>query len=63
MRLIPFVCVGTVFAFNSALGSSLPSGAHAEIAEAFHLTSNASFVLLNSVYLVGFAVGPLIFGR
>ena len=62
MRLIPFVCVGTVFAFNSALGSSLPSGAHTEITESFHLTSDASFVLLNSIYLVGFAVGPLIFG-
>ncbi|KAH6676803.1 hypothetical protein B0J14DRAFT_691135 [Halenospora varia] len=35
------VCVGIIFTFNSALGSSLPSGAHAEIAEAFHLTSDA----------------------
>ncbi|KAH8586258.1 MFS transporter [Bisporella sp. PMI_857] len=56
------VCVGSFFTFNSALGSSLPSGAHTAIAEAFHLTSDVSLVLLNSLYLVGFTIGPLIFG-
>ncbi|KAH2307785.1 hypothetical protein LV164_004343 [Aspergillus fumigatus] len=50
-------------AFNSALGSSLPSGASSEIVSAFDLDKDhVPLVLLNSVYLAGFAVGPLVFG-
>lgn len=52
-----------MFIFNSAFGSSLPSGAHDAIADDFHLAhDDTKLVLPNSLYLAGFAIGPLIFG-
>ncbi|KAL3495119.1 major facilitator superfamily domain-containing protein [Aspergillus germanicus] len=63
LRKYHIVLAGTIFTFNSALGSSLPSSASTEIASAFGLTGEDTLlVLLNSLYLVGFALGPLIFG-
>ncbi|OJJ31083.1 hypothetical protein ASPWEDRAFT_62386 [Aspergillus wentii DTO 134E9] len=56
------VIAGIVFCFNSAMGSSLPSGASSEISEYFNVESDTKLVLLNSLYLIGYAVGPLIFG-
>lgn len=57
------VLAGTIFAFNGSLGASLPSGASSFIAEAFEVSENdIRIVLLNSLYLVGFVVGPLFFG-
>lgn len=54
---------GILFIFNSAFGSSLPSGAHDAIADYFHLAhDDTKLVLPNSLYLAGFAIGPLIFG-
>lgn len=47
---------------NSALGSLLPSGAAAFIAEYFDVTDHIQIMLLNSLYMAGFAAGPLIFG-
>lgn len=53
---------GLIIAFNSTLGSSLPSGAKSSILHDFELeTSTSKFVLLNSLYQVGFAVSPLFF--
>lgn len=51
-----------VITINSALGSSLPSGAVSDIAKEFSIPGSTQPVLLNSIYLVGFAIGPLIFG-
>lgn len=48
--------------FNGNLGSSLPSGAVPAISRAFAIQSHSQLVLLNSLYLVGFAIGPLLFG-
>ncbi|VUC25029.1 unnamed protein product [Clonostachys rosea] len=56
------VVAGLVITINSALGSSLPGGAAKEIGEAFSITSPMRLVLLNSLYMLGFALGPLIFG-
>ncbi|KAF3037921.1 hypothetical protein E8E12_002357 [Didymella heteroderae] len=51
-----------IIAFNSTLGSSLPSGAKSSILQGFNLDpSTSQFVLLNSLYQVGFAVSPLLF--
>ncbi|KAE8152266.1 major facilitator superfamily domain-containing protein [Aspergillus avenaceus] len=61
-RKYHIVLTGTLFTFNSALGSSLPAGAKSEISSAFSITSDTLLVLLNSLYLVGFSIGPLIFG-
>jgi MFS family permease len=54
---------GTIFAFNGSLGASLPSGASFTIAQDLQVSENdTQIVLLNSLYLVGFVVGPLVFG-
>ncbi|KAL4888444.1 MFS general substrate transporter [Aspergillus ambiguus] len=62
IRKIHIVAAGTLFTFNSALGSSLPSGAQSKIGSAFKVSSDMQLVLLNSLYLIGFAIGPLIWG-
>lgn len=49
--------------FNAVFGSSLPSGASDAISEYFDIPSGSTkLVLPTSLYLVGFAIGPLIFG-
>jgi multidrug resistance protein len=63
LRKSYIVLAGTIFAFNGSLGASLPSGASLSIARAFQVSENDTrIVLLNSLYLLGFAVGPLFFG-
>lgn len=47
---------------NSTLGSALPSGAMPEIAKRFHVTNDQQRVLPISMYLVGYVLGPLLFG-
>ncbi|KAJ5172448.1 hypothetical protein N7492_005041 [Penicillium capsulatum] len=62
-RKLHIVTAGTLFIFNSAFSSSLPSGAHDALAAYFHLPGDSlKLVLPNSLYMVGFALGPLIFG-
>lgn len=62
LRKNHIVLAGTIFAFNGSLGSSLPAGASSFIAEAFQVSENDTrVVLLYSLYLVGFVVGPLFF--
>ncbi|KAF7558227.1 hypothetical protein G7Z17_g95 [Cylindrodendrum hubeiense] len=56
------VAAGIATIINSGLGSSLPSGATSAIAEDLDVTNSTLLVLLNSIYLIGFAIGPLIFG-
>lgn len=52
-----------MFIFNAAFGSSLPSGAKDEISEYFNIPIDSTLLVLpTSLYLVGFALGPLIFG-
>ncbi|KAJ5685009.1 hypothetical protein N7536_007628 [Penicillium majusculum] len=63
LRKNHIVLAGTIFAFNGSLGASLPSGASSFIATAFEISEiDIRIVLLNSLYLVGFVVGPLFFG-
>ncbi|KAK2687460.1 hypothetical protein QWA68_013398 [Fusarium oxysporum] len=56
------VAAGIAIIANSALGSSLPSGATSDIAKAFSVTDRLQLILINSLYMLGFAIGPLIFG-
>ncbi|KAH6971332.1 major facilitator superfamily domain-containing protein [Ilyonectria destructans] len=56
------VAVGIATIINSGLGSSLPSGATSAIAQDLNVANPTLLVLLNSIYLVGFAIGPLLFG-
>ncbi|KAI9732441.1 MAG: hypothetical protein M1834_001649 [Cirrosporium novae-zelandiae] len=56
------VIVGLVAVFNSVLDSSLPSGAIDYIAKDFNITNKVQLVLPISVYLIGYVLGPLLFG-
>ncbi|KAL3481397.1 MFS general substrate transporter [Aspergillus californicus] len=63
LRKHHIVLAGTIFALNASLGTSLPSGATTPIAAGFNIPENDQrIVLLNSLYLVGFVFGPLLFG-
>lgn len=44
------------------MGSSLPSGAVDWIADYFSVENRTQLVLLNSLFLVGYSIGPLFFG-
>lgn len=48
--------------WNSNLGSSLPSGAAEAIREGLDVGTTSELVWLNSLYMLGYAAGPLLFG-
>ncbi|KAK4946862.1 hypothetical protein LTR66_014240 [Elasticomyces elasticus] len=56
------VFVGVVLVINSTIGSSEASGAADELAKYFNVKEQSQLVLLVSIYLVGYTVGPLVFG-
>ncbi|CAD0021975.1 unnamed protein product, partial [Aureobasidium pullulans] len=47
---------------SSTIGSSIAAGASHQFATFFNITSQAQLVLPTSSYLVGYVVGPLLFG-
>ena len=47
---------------NSTLGSSLPSGAINYIGPYFNVTNEQQLVLPISLFLVGYVLGPVVFG-
>jgi MFS family permease len=51
-----------VIVINSTMGSSLPSNAIPIISDYFHIKSSYADVLPISMYLVGYILGPLLFG-
>ncbi|KAM0282793.1 hypothetical protein ACHAQH_002797 [Verticillium albo-atrum] len=62
LKKLHIIFVGAWFTGNSAVGSSLPSGAVSWIADDFSVTDSTHLVLLNSLFLVGYSLGPLFFG-
>ncbi|KAF2876078.1 major facilitator superfamily protein [Massariosphaeria phaeospora] len=56
------VAVGLIAITNSVLDSALPSGAIDYIAKDFNVTSEVQLALPISLYLVGYILGPLLFG-
>ncbi|CAM1505626.1 Fc.00g112630.m01.CDS01 [Cosmosporella sp. VM-42] len=62
LRKIHIVVAGFTCTFNGNLGSSMPSGAHEAIADHFNVTNPMHLTLLNSLYMVGYVLGPLLFG-
>ncbi|KAH8647381.1 major facilitator superfamily domain-containing protein [Xylariales sp. PMI_506] len=56
------VLVGLICVWNANLGSSLPTGAVDQIASHFSISNTYELVLLNSLFLLGYALGPLVFG-
>ncbi|KAL9121245.1 MAG: hypothetical protein Q9187_002200 [Circinaria calcarea] len=56
------VIVGIIAVINSTWNSALPSGATEPLAKYFNISSQEQLVLPISLYLVGYASGPLLFG-
>ncbi|KAI4220437.1 MAG: hypothetical protein LQ349_008085 [Xanthoria aureola] len=56
------VLVGLILNFNTTFSSSLPSGSIDSLDAAFHVTQSQQVALPVAVFLVGYVVGPLIFG-
>ena len=61
-RKIYILFTGIVAVINSTLGSSLPSNAINYIAPYFHVTNEQQLVLPISLFLVGYVLGPVVFG-
>ncbi|KAL2035328.1 hypothetical protein VTO58DRAFT_101245 [Aureobasidium pullulans] len=53
---------GVALVMSSTIGSSIAAGASHQFATFFNITSQAQLVLPTSSYLVGYVVGPLLFG-
>lgn len=47
---------------NSTLGTALPSEASSYIGDTFNVTNDAQLTMPVSAYLLGYVLGPLIFG-
>lgn len=60
-RKLLIVWIEVYWGFNSNLGSSLPSGAAVQIAEHFQIVHSEKLVLLNSLYMCGYAIGGLLY--
>lgn len=56
------VISGMMQVLNSTIGSSLPSGATKYIAADFNITDETKLVLPISLFLVGYVLGPLLYG-
>ena len=61
-RKAAIVLIGMLVVVNSTMGSSLPSNAIPFISAHFNITSSTAQILPISIYLVGYVVGPLLFG-
>lgn len=53
---------GVMQVMNSTIGSSICSGAIPQIAQEFHVTNSQALVLPISIFLIGYIVGPLLWG-
>lgn len=53
---------GVLLVLNSTLSSSLPGGATKAFSRAFQVDNDLQLVLPNSVYLIGYVFGPIMFG-
>ncbi|KAF5650392.1 major facilitator superfamily transporter [Fusarium sp. NRRL 52700] len=62
VRKLHIVIAGFTCTFNGNFGSSMPSGALYIIAEQFSVTNPVLLILLNSLYMMGYVLGPLLFG-
>lgn len=52
-------CLVTI---NSSIGSSLPSGVIGQVSQYFHIANELQLVLPISCYLIGFVLGPVLWG-
>ncbi|CRK13466.1 hypothetical protein BN1723_010049 [Verticillium longisporum] len=61
-RKLLIVVAGFICTFNGNLGSSMPSGALDAISSHFGVNDRIHLILLNSLYMVGYVLGPPGFG-
>ncbi|RJE22247.1 transporter [Aspergillus sclerotialis] len=61
MKLLLAVA-GCLSVINSTLGSSFPSGTIDQISQHFRVTNEPQLVLPISCYLMGYVIGPILFG-
>jgi MFS family permease len=61
LRKLHIVVAGFACTFNGNLGSSMPSGALDAISAHFGVTDRIHLILLNSLFMVGYVIGPLVF--
>ncbi|KFA66202.1 hypothetical protein S40285_05103 [Stachybotrys chlorohalonatus IBT 40285] len=61
-RKILIIIAGFTCTFNGNLGSSMPSGALDAISNHFNVTERIHLTLLNSLWMVGYVISPLIVG-
>lgn len=59
-KKIGIVTLGTLVVVNSTIASSLPSLASTQLAEHFHVDNEFQLVLPNSVFLIGYMFGPIL---
>ncbi|KAF6843729.1 major facilitator superfamily transporter [Colletotrichum musicola] len=62
LRKLHVVVAGFTCTFNGNLGSSMPSGALDALSEHFDVHNRTHLILLNSLFMVGYVLGPLLFG-
>ncbi|KKY35199.1 putative major facilitator superfamily transporter [Diaporthe ampelina] len=60
LRKLHIVIAGFTCTFNGTLGSSMPSGALDAISTYFGVTDRIHLILLNSLFMVGYVIGPLV---
>lgn len=53
---------GVMLVMNSTIGSSIASGIPVEVGNYFHNDNQAQLILPTSIYLIGYVLGPLLFG-
>ncbi|GIZ45627.1 hypothetical protein CKM354_000878500 [Cercospora kikuchii] len=59
-KKIGIIAIGSLIGLNSTIASSLPSLASPQLRQHFNVASQEQLVLPNSVYLIGYVVGPTI---
>lgn len=61
-RKVFVLAAGVMQVMNSTIGSSICSNAIPQIAEEFNITNQAALVLPISIFLIGYILGPLVWG-
>lgn len=60
-KKLSIIALGSFVVLNTTFASSLPSGGRQQLQQHFHITIEEQLVLPNSVYLIGYVLGPFLF--
>jgi MFS family permease len=56
------VLVSVITVYNSTMNSSLASNAAPYFSKEFHVSNEYLLILPTSLYLIGYCIGPILFG-